>query len=185
MSKTKDSDYYITPIRIISDFMNEILLYEHNAFRYSKIIFDPCAGGDTVHPMSYPEALSEYGLRNVYTMDIRQDSLAEMKGDYLETKLDFKPDIIITNPPSSIAREVIEKALFDVADGGLVVMLLRLNFFGSIARKEFWNNNMPKYTFVHHKRISFSNNGKTASEENMHCVWKKDEHNLFTNLRII
>ena len=47
-------------------------------------ILDPCAGGDSVHDMSYPIALIEScGALNIETIDIRIDSRAEIKADYL------------------------------------------------------------------------------------------------------
>lgn len=174
------SDYYITPVADILKFKSEILKYEPNIFK--GIILDPCAGGDKNNPMSYPKALEEY---RVYTIDIREDSLAEKKTDYLQANLKKNPNCIITNPPFNIAIDIIKKALNDVADGGYVIMLLRLNFFGSKSRFEFWQENMPKYTFVHSKRLSFTEGGKTDSIEYMHCVWQKGYNPEFTQLKVI
>jgi hypothetical protein len=44
-------------------------------------------------------------------------------------------------------------------------MLLRLNFFGSKDRKPFWEEHMPEYCFVHHRRMSFIDKGGTDSIE--------------------
>jgi len=49
-------------------------------------------------------------------------------------------------------------------------MLLRLNYFGGKKRKKFWDENMPKYVFVHNRRMSFAEDGKTDSIEYMHAV---------------
>ena len=49
-----------------------------------------------------------------------------------------------------------EKALNDVDNNGFVVMLLRLNFFGSKERKSFFDKHMPETCFVHHQRIGFA-----------------------------
>ena len=68
---------------------------------------------------------------------------------------DFAPQVIITNPPFNQAVPIIEKALDDVADDGYVIMLLRLNFFGSKDRKPFFDKYMPEWCFVHHIRIGF------------------------------
>ena len=84
-----------------------------------------------------------------------------------------------------IAREIIGKALNDVKDGGLVIMLLRLNFFGSRARFSFWEKNMPTFCYVHNERIGFTDNGTTDSIEYMHAVWIKGERQKFTKLRVI
>ena len=132
-------------------------------------IIDPCAGGneeirdingikEIYHPMSYTTAIHNvFGNCNVNNIDIRENSLAETKGDYLlEDVKNFEPQLIITNPPFNLAVPIIEKALDDVVDGGYVIMLLRLNFFGSKERKTFFNKYMPEWCFVHHMRIGFT-----------------------------
>lgn len=131
-------------------------------------------------------------------MDIRQDSRAEIKADYLSTSLNYNPDIIITNPPFNIALDIIKRALQDVKAGGYVIMLLRLNFFGSKDRKDFFDNFMPKYCYVHHKRISFipkhvndqrkKEGLKTLTADSIeyaHFVWRKEEKVEFTKLKVI
>jgi sugar-specific transcriptional regulator TrmB len=153
--------------------------------------------------MSYPTAI--HNLYNTYvtTIDIREDSLAKVKDNYLEMKLKYSPNIIITNPPFNHAVDIINKALEDVEDNGYVIMLLRLNFFGSIDRFEFFQKQLPKYCFVHHKRIGFTDKkdkdtgklifdkdgntkkGSTDSIEYCHMVWKKGEYPEFTQLKVI
>jgi len=44
---------------------------------------------------------------------------------------------------------------------------------------------MPSYVFVHSKRISFTDNGKTDSIEYAHYVWKKGECPKFSKLMVI
>jgi hypothetical protein len=144
-------------------------------------------GGDTKHPMSYPEALKQIGInpKNITTIDIRNDSLTEIKGDYLKLDCKNKYDVVVTNPPFNLAREIIEKALDDVKDNGFVIMLLRLNFFGGKLRKDMWDKQMPKYAFVHHRRMSFTDDGKTDSIEYCHMVWQRGCCPEFTKLKVI
>lgn len=154
-------------------------------------ILDPCAGGNTVPinwvmkrdeqgvatkivkipvtGMSYPIALN----RPVVTIDIRPDSPADSIGDYLKFYPPTKdPHIVISNPPFSHAWEFIRHSLKIVSPSGFVVMLLRLNFFGSKERNEwFRNGNMPHEVYIHSKRLSFTPDGKTDSIEYMHAVW--------------
>lgn len=172
------SDYYVTPVSDIRLFLDEVL--KHEPTLLDGLVFDPCAGGDENFPMSYPEAIG----RRVHTMDIREDSRAEIKSDYLTTELDFFPNTIITNPPFYLAEDIIRKALDDVFPDGFVVMLLRLNFYGSKKRKPLFDRYMPKYSFIHHKRISFTG-GQTDSIEYQHCVWQKGFHPEFTKVKVI
>lgn len=176
------SDFYVTPIDEIIKFIDAFVEVEDDL---EGKILDPCAGGSTKYPMSYPEALKRCGYTNIDTIDIREDSLAEIKTDYLAYNCKNKYNVIITNPPFNQARPIIEKALDDVKDNGFVIMLLRLNFFGSKARKDMWNKQMPKYCFVHHKRMSFTDDGKTDSIEYCHMVWQKGYYPEFTKLKVI
>lgn len=176
------SDYYVTPINKIVDFIDSFIFTGESL---SGKMLDPCAGGDDSHLMSYPEALKKYGYVNIDTIDIREDSLAEIKADYLNYDCKNKYNIIITNPPFVLAREIIEKALDDVKDNGFVIMLLRLNFFESKSRKNFWLKNMAKYAFVYSNRMSFTDKGGTDSVAYMHCVWQKGYNPEFCKLKVI
>lgn len=181
--ETHISDYYVTPIDKIINFIDSFVEVEED---FEGKILDPCAGGDiNNHPMSYPEALKRCGYTNIDTIDIREDSLANIKGDYLKMDCKDKYNIIITNPPFNIAREIIEKALDDVKEDGFVIMLVRLNFFGSKARRDMWERQMPKYSFVHSKRLSFTDDGKTDSIEYQHLVFQKGFYPEFTQLKVI
>lgn len=179
-----EADYYVTPVDSIIDFLDAP---GSPSLNYSgDTVLDPCAGGDAKHPMSYPEALRRYyGDFDIDTVDIRADSRAAIKADYLTWTPQKQYNIIITNPPFNLALEIIQKALCDVADKGLVIMLLRLNFFGSQKRSAWLKNNMPSWCYVHSKRMSFSDCGGTDSIEYMHAVWVRGICPPSTQLRII
>lgn len=216
-SNARDShiaDYYVTPIKDIELFLNEFQKVNHLDWKNIKIL-DPCGGGnpeysdengiiEIEHPMSYPTAIRNlYGDCDITTYDIREDSFADRKENYLSAELEFQPDVIITNPPFNQATEIIEKALSDVKDGGYVIMLLRLNFFGSKDRKPFFNKYIPEWCFVHHVRIGFLDKkdangytvfdnktglpkrGNTDSIEYCHMVFKKGVNNGYTKLVVI
>lgn len=174
------SDYYVTPVHeIVKMIFHLIDKYPPAATAFRGAVLDPAAGGDAEHSMSYPHALqlSSIEPKTLDTWDIREDSLAEhTQRDYLQHSVMLFYDVIMTNPPFVLAQEFVSKAVSEVKPSGLVIMLLRLNFFGSVKRKEFWTEKpgMPKYTFVHHKRMSFTDDSKTDSVEYMHCVWVRD-----------
>ena len=191
------SDYYVTPKACIETFMSAWLQDLVSEFHDDPRSvgarpdrarwLDPCAGGDPKHPsMSYPKVLTKLFEPEVGTIDIRDDSSAERIEDYLRAEItpDYY-DVIITNPPFAIAKEVIEKALRDVAPNGYVVMLLRLNFFGGELRRAFWEKQLPTWAYVHHRRMSFTDDKKTDSIEYMHAVWQRDANPHFTMLAVI
>ena len=191
------ADYYVTPQQCIRDFLNEWLV-DLKDDGYDDILkvgerpdralwLDPCAGGDNNHKMSYPEVIKKQFGVDADTIDIREDSLATVKEDFLQAKFNEqeKYDVIITNPPFNLAKEIIEKSLEHTKQGGYVVMLLRLNFFGSKARKPFWDKQLPVWAYVHHKRMSFTDDGGTDSIEYSHMVFVKGQSPRFTMLKII
>jgi hypothetical protein len=149
-------------------------------------VLDPCAGGDAEHPMSYPTILAEWGkMFTVDTIDIRTDSKAKTKADYLKYKVTNVPDVIITNPPFCNALEIVQKALQDVAVNGLVIMLLRLNFLGSKGRYAFLKEHLPERIYVHSRRMSFTKTGGTDSIEYCHMVWRRGGKPDFSALKVI
>lgn len=179
------SDYYATPQNVISDALRKFFELEY--MDSVKDVLDPCAGGnpenETHHytDMPYVKVLQdEYGI-NPDTMDVREDSLADVKMDFLKVSPDIhkeRYDLVITNPPFSIAEEVIRHGLEFCRNGKFVIMLLRLNFLEGLKRKDLFDNYMPKYIFVHRKRIDFTRNLKTGkhgtdSVAYAHFVWQK------------
>ena len=193
------ADYYVTPISEITKFL-DAFFKEQQILQFllktGSPVLDPCAGGDRelgidekpIHPMSYPEALKQAGIpeKSIHSCDIREDSLAKYKRNYLEWKeAKNQYDLIITNPPFNISIDIIKKALYDVKQGGFVIMLLRLNYFGSKGRKQFWDDFPPKYAFIHNERMSFTDDGGTDSIEYMHCVWQKGYKPQFTLTKVI
>lgn len=184
-------DYYVTPIPAIEHFLGH-LQGDVRGLGGEKVVLDPCAGGDEERPMSYPQAFQGFENHVVYTIDIREDSRAKHKADYLSMdRVDVQdlcgeqPDIIISNPPFDLALEFIKKGLHDAKIGGLVIMLCRLNFFGSGKRFPFWENCMPAFTYVHSERMSFTKDGRTDSIEYAHMVWTVGNYPKFTQLRVI
>lgn len=177
------ADYYVTPVEDIEIFLNELIRLEPAIF--SGKILDCCAGGDEQHLMSYPDALCTFYSKDIDTIDIREDSRAKIKNNYLHVNCKNEYDVIITNPPFNTAMEIINKAFCDIKDGGFVIMLLRLNFFESKARLSFWQGNMPKYVYVNHKRMSFTDDGKTDSIAHAHFVWQKGYKTEFCRLKVI
>lgn len=182
------SDYHVTPEDSIQSFL-EAFNVDFSSLR----ILDPCAGGildegEVSVEMPYPTVLKAmYGDDiDIDTLDIRTDSLAKIKEDYFAYAPEEKYDVVISTPPADLAIHFIKKGLQDVKVGGYVIMMVRLNFFGSAKRKPFFEKFMPVYTFVHHNRIAFYK-GKSADKmEHMHLVFQKGKESTeFTQLKVI
>ncbi|UPL50539.1 hypothetical protein [Hymenobacter sublimis] len=165
-------DYYTTPLATVAEFFVKFQELVPALDLTVAQVFDPAAGGCAENIMTYPAALRALGCENIDTLDIRQDSRAAIIADYMNFYPEKEYDLIITNPPFNLALDYIVTALEDCKSGGYVVMLLRLNFFGSLSRKEFFSNNMPLYCFVHTQRPRFNKNS-SENAEYAHFVWKK------------
>lgn len=194
--KRNKYDYYVTPDWVIEELLSEIseekerdLIFgispESSNLLSQLEILDPCAGGSLHHGMSYADFLESKGAKTIDTIDIRDDSRASIKGNFLEMNLNKKYDLVITNPPYLSAQQFVEKSLEVTKPGGLVIMLLRLNFLGSRKRLSFWKKNMPLYTFAHSRRVCFTGDNKTDSTEYAHFIWQKGNNPEFTQLKVL
>lgn len=200
-------DYYATRPDDIVPFLRAWAEDEPTAV--IQTVLDPCAGGNVKEvqwqfkdptprgsglivvpptPMAYPTALRRvFAGLDITTNDIRPDSPAEYHVDALSlpgiTKVPY--DLVITNPPFSLAMEVILASLEVTRPGGFVVMLLRLNFLESEKRLPFFRSNAPKRIYVHSKRLSFLPNGKADSVAYAHFAWQKSYATDHSILRVI
>lgn len=180
-------DHYVTPDWIIREYFgflesSPLILERHLALAQHGIL-DPCAGGEKNSDvlMPYPEALIESAFKDcpIITSDIRADSRADIIGDFLqmdEDDLPLRPGFVISNPPYTIAQQFVQKGLDIVRDDGVVTMLLRIGFLGSAKRFPWFKSHMPEFIIIHHKRPSFTSDGKTDSDYYAHISWRKGYH---------
>lgn len=119
---------------------------------------DPCAGdGAIIQAVSAVRTDVRFDA-----IELRPECAAPLRlltprvgiGDFLRGFSFSKPryDVLLTNPPYSLAMEFIEAGL-EVAR--TVVMLLRYNFLGSEGRAEFFHERMP-HVFGLPNRPTFS-----------------------------
>ena len=80
-------------------------------------------------------------------------------------------DLILTNPPFSIAKEFIEHS---ITLAPTVIMLLRINYLGSIGRHTWWKEHTPSSLHVLSKRPSFTGKGTDATDYAWY-VWDKTD----------
>lgn len=168
-------DFYETPVKSIVDFLKA---YTKESAILEPVL-DPCSGNNP-----YSKALESIGITKITTIDIRPDSEAEIIGDYLNMSLPIKYNTIIANPPFNLAEEFINKSLINLNEGGVLITLLRLNFFGSQGRKYLFDRIMPFKVYIHSERISFTREG-TDSVEYMHCVWSREINKGYSEVKVI
>lgn len=137
-----EQDFYPTPLTAFNPLMPYIkqlpqIRYK-DAFNGDPIVFEPACGDGRLISAMNAEGIPAYG-------------------DDLDNGYDFLVDetpreIIVTNPPFSLAQEFIERA---TTNSGDVFMLLRLNFLGSQERHDWWKEHCPDALFVLSKRPNF------------------------------
>jgi hypothetical protein len=112
-----------------------------------KTAHEPCRGDGRIY-----DWLSQKGLTTSYT---------EITENLNFFDWEDKVDVIITNPPFSLAKEFIDHSL---KNAKCVIMLLRLNFLASIKRYEWWSGIPPTALYVLSKRPSFTGSGTDATD---------------------
>lgn len=80
--------------------------------------------------------------------------------DYLTWQTNEKFDLIITNPPFSLAEAFCRKSMDLLSAGGIVAMFLKIQFLEGSGRKQFFTQFPPKYIYVFRNRMATWNNGQ-------------------------
>lgn len=154
--KRSKYDHYETPRH------TTMSLLEHHYIKYP--VLEPCAGYS-----SMANILKAGG--KVVTNDIDPEIVCDYNSDYLLLDLGIGFQSIITNPPFSLAEQIITKSIQDIKIGGEVIMLLRLDFLGTIKRRLFWKSYPAKQIYALSKRPRFIGSGD--SNEYGWFVWEK------------
>lgn len=154
-----DADNYATPAWCVHRLLDRVELPRGDWL-------DPCAGEGAII-----KACDAWGVHAVRwrAFELRQEcrpllSAVTMASRYVNW-LGMKPrtprfDVILTNPPYSLAMEFVEQS---IRHARTVAMLLRLNFVASHRRHAFFSKLMPD-VYVLPNRPSFTGGGTDATE---------------------
>lgn len=93
-------------------------------------------------------------------------------GDALGAERWPSANLLITNPPYSLAEQFIRRAAVELPNAERA-FLLRLDFLGAQKRAQFHRSN-PSDVYVLPRRPSFTENGKTDATEYAWFVWGPD-----------
>ena len=137
-------DYYATNPKAA-----EILLQEET---FNKDIWECCCGEGHLS-----KVFEIYGY-NVKSSDLINRGYGDVF-DFLSTENKEWEGDIITNPPYSLAKDFILKALQIIPQGNKVAMFLKLTFLESQSRKKMFTDIPPKTLYVSSSRIQCAKNG--------------------------
>jgi hypothetical protein len=147
-------DFYATPARVVDGLLSVLTIDATRA------ALEPSAGdGAIVRRLR----VAHPGL-NVTGVEIQpqfEPALLTMCdrvviGDFLSAPLfGLRYDLIVANPPYSLAREFIERSLSLLTDGGQAAFLLRLPFVAGVKRHDLFAKHRPARVLVLSQRPKF------------------------------
>ena len=161
--KRTEFDYYPTPDWCVQRLLEQLLLPPGHWL-------EPCAGdGAIIRAVNAHRAKERLAPVIWDAVEIRREEEETLKkqahtvhiADYRTTPESTGYAVAITNPPYRSAEAFLRKAMRHCDN---VLMLLRLNFFGSARRHEFLSDHMPAATYVLPNRPSFDNRGTDSIE---------------------
>jgi ubiquinone/menaquinone biosynthesis C-methylase UbiE len=180
-----DQDNYTTPDYTINS------LFDNHEFPKGSVFLEPCVGTGNI----LRKALSYLPYSTYFAIDINKENIdlcsqisTEKKvvlkcTDFLKLSLKGQPDLIVTNPPFSLAQEFLVKCFEVIAPHGQVIFLLRLAFLESGKRKALINSLPLKQLLVLEHRPRFVNNRTDATAYAWFCVEKN--YKGFTEIKVV
>lgn len=158
MSTTRDrvdNDFYATPFNATKAILDKVTLHGS--------ILEPAAGQGHIS-----KVIKEYYPNcEIISTDLikRQDKFdCNIQGgiDFLICDYGRTFDTVISNPPFSLAKEFVERALTLATDK--VIMFAKIQFLEGLQRKEFFEKNPPSTVYVFSKRVNPLRNGEELDE---------------------
>ena len=173
-TKRKESDFYATPRDAIISLLENDFIADAN-----DLILEPSAGNGIII-----KTLREAGIDNyIHAIEIRSEEKEHLQNvassveitDFLNADSSISYDVIIGNPPFSLAQEFIDKSLSLLSPGGRLIFLLRTNFLESKKRFEWWQDKLPTKLYVLAQRPSFTGKGTDATSYAW-FIWEKSRY---------
>ncbi len=155
----RENDFYETPIGLTA------ALFHHLKLQSGQVIYEPCVGDGAI--LKTLHGCAERGM-TIYSNDINPHKEASFHVDASKVwplLPEIKIDWTITNPPFSLAYEILTTSLSNCPR---VAMLLRLSFLEPAKKRADFLSELPPNHLLVMPRVSFTEDGKT---DTMTCAW--------------
>jgi hypothetical protein len=163
-AKRSPQDDYSTPAWCVHAILPHLRLWD------GFTVLDPCAGqGNLLEAVLVYAKRVDADIGDVLGIEINSKRAKALGFDHRDALTEGKwftpkPNLIITNPPFSLAMEFLTRSLAEVAKDGEVAFLLRLNWLGSAERAEFHRTN-PCDVYVLPRRPEFILSAKCSPKK--------------------
>lgn len=163
-------DYYPTPLTLVA---NALSLYDGTP----ELILDPCAGSGNWGITARSRWLDSILVGVDQNFDQHHmDYDLWWNQDFFSIVPTMLFDLVMMNPPFSLAQEFIERGRLHLAPQGKLIALVKITLLCSVGRATgFWPHYRPISVHTLGDRPSFSGDGKTGpGEEYMLVVFGKE-----------
>jgi hypothetical protein len=156
-NKRVENDFYATNPKAVEKLL---LNYSFNGIT----MLEPCVGQGHISNAVYDFYNNKPQITALDIVDRGCPNVIVQ--DFLTWETDKKFEIIISNPPYSLAKEFVEKGMKLLTDetrdtvNGQMAMFLKIQFLEGAKRKELFEKYPPKYIYVFRNRMATWNNGE-------------------------
>jgi hypothetical protein len=153
-------DQHYTPAALAKAIVDRVIRY--GDLRNGDTVCDPGSGQG-----AFTDAVISSGLSDTSVTPVDNDpSAIDCRfGDFLTLNVGTGYNLVIGNPPYSLAEQFVYRAMSIIDARGTVAFLLTLQFLGSVSRREFFSICPPSTIDVIRPRPSFALDGATDARE--------------------
>lgn len=157
-----ENDFYATdPVAV--DMLFAALKEADFKMREPESFMEPCVGNGNIarRVLELYPSIADTAFTDVVDRGFPGTTVE----DFLQANFDNRRfDLIVTNPPYSMALEFVQKCRSLLAENGVLAMFLKIQYWEGEKRKEDLKKYPPAYCFPFTKRMATWNNGRPTDD---------------------